>query len=332
MQWSKTKIAILAVVGVALMGADLAYKDRATLTGLVGKDQTTGISTTIIDGTTDTSKFGLNTFIINSSSNPLAIQGLSGSPGTPSGGILTIQGVTGMTPVTTTSTSTGVKSSLNSTTAQLAASATFTGTGESVLPYQNIQLSGRSDQAGTYKVQWSNDNSTFFDDDSVYTLAAGATFKVSYGRAFQFFRASFTNTGGSTTTTFFLSVIYDGQRPKPSSSRTGDPVGMESDAELVKASLTGVNLTADAPTFATVGLTSASISAADANVKGFSFTNTSGAIISLGFSGNAAVLRSGVTLYPGDSYGMEPLDSALTGAVSAIASVASSNLAIQRWK
>lgn len=92
---------------------------------------------------------------------------------------------------------------------------------------------------------------------------------------------------------------------------------------------TKTDLTPSAPTFASVGLTSAQAVAANASRKGLTLTNTSSAIISLGF-GSAAVLNSGVTLYPMGVFFMGEYDFDL-GAVNAIASAAASNLAIQEY-
>ena len=92
---------------------------------------------------------------------------------------------------------------------------------------------------------------------------------------------------------------------------------------------TKTDLTPAAPTAASVGITSAQAVASNANRKGLVLVNTSSAVISLGF-GNAAVLNSGITLPP---YGMFEMDEYTfdTGAVNAIASAASSNLAIQEY-
>lgn len=90
------------------------------------------------------------------------------------------------------------------------------------------------------------------------------------------------------------------------------------------------DLTPSAPTAASVGVASAQAVAANANRKGLILVNTSTNRISLGF-GSAAVLDSGVTLYPnGGSYSMGEYDFDL-GAVNAIASGATSNLAIQEY-
>src|SRR5262249_38649622 len=88
-------------------------------------------------------------------------------------------------------------------------------------------------------------------------------------------------------------------------------------------------LTASSPTAATVGVASAQAVASNGSRKGLILVNTSVNRISLGFAA-AAVLDSGVTLYPGGSFNMDEY-SLTTGAVNAIASAASSNLAIQEY-
>lgn len=92
---------------------------------------------------------------------------------------------------------------------------------------------------------------------------------------------------------------------------------------------TKTDLTPSAPVAASVGVASAQALAANAARKGVCCVNTSDARISLGF-GAAAVLDSGVTLYPGDSFHMEEYDFDV-GAINAIASAAASNLAIQEY-
>ena len=91
------------------------------------------------------------------------------------------------------------------------------------------------------------------------------------------------------------------------------------------------DLTPSAPTSASVGVASAQVVAANAPRKGLSLRNlsTSGQRISLGF-GATAVLDSGVTLYPLDTFEMADYDFDL-GAVNAIASAASASLGIQEW-
>lgn len=87
-------------------------------------------------------------------------------------------------------------------------------------------------------------------------------------------------------------------------------------------------LTPSAPTAATVGVASASALAANANRKGLVMTNTSANKISLNIVGGTAVLNSGIVLYPGGTWYMDEF-TFTTSAIFAIASAASSNLAIQ---
>jgi len=91
---------------------------------------------------------------------------------------------------------------------------------------------------------------------------------------------------------------------------------------------TGAPLTPASPTAATVGVASASSLATNANRKGLVMTNTSNARISLNIVGGAAVLNSGITLFPGGVWVMDDF-TFTTSAIFAIASAASSNLAIQ---
>ena len=92
--------------------------------------------------------------------------------------------------------------------------------------------------------------------------------------------------------------------------------------------ITPTPLTPSSPTAASVGVTSAQALAANAGRLGLVLINTSSNYISLGF-GAAAVLYSGVTLNPnGGTYVMDSFTFNLS-AVNAIASGASSNLAVQ---
>lgn len=88
-------------------------------------------------------------------------------------------------------------------------------------------------------------------------------------------------------------------------------------------------LTASSPTAATVGASSAQALASNSTRKGLVLVNTSANTISLAF-GATAVLNSGITLDPGASFTMTT-NTLSTAAVNAIASAASSNLAIQEF-
>lgn len=99
--------------------------------------------------------------------------------------------------------------------------------------------------------------------------------------------------------------------------------------DSVTALISKQDLAPASPTAASVGVASAQAVAANASRKGLVLVNTSVNRISLGF-GAAAVLNSGITLYPGGAYCMGEYDFDL-GAVNAIASAAASNLAIQEY-
>lgn len=90
-----------------------------------------------------------------------------------------------------------------------------------------------------------------------------------------------------------------------------------------------IALTASAPTAATVGTSSAQAVASNASRKGLVLINTSGNTISFGI-GATAVLNSGITITPFGVWVMDQFNFA-TGAINAIASAASSNLAIQEF-
>lgn len=97
----------------------------------------------------------------------------------------------------------------------------------------------------------------------------------------------------------------------------------------VTTTTTPSSRTPSVPASASIGVTSAQILAANANRKGLHLKNTSANTISLGFAA-PAVLNSGITLGPNDAFWTD--DGCLTlGAINAIASVASSNLAIQEF-
>lgn len=96
----------------------------------------------------------------------------------------------------------------------------------------------------------------------------------------------------------------------------------------LKVTVVPPTLTVSSPTFATVGVTSASALSSNANRKGLVMTNTSSSKISLNISGGTAVINSGIVLYPGGNWYMDEF-TFTTSAIFAIASTASSNLAIQ---
>ena len=89
--------------------------------------------------------------------------------------------------------------------------------------------------------------------------------------------------------------------------------------------------TGNAPAAVTVGVSSGAAVAANSSRTGLALVNTSANIISIGFGANAAVLYSGITLYPAGSLTLNILDGCQQ-AITAIASAAASNLAIQEMQ
>ncbi len=92
-----------------------------------------------------------------------------------------------------------------------------------------------------------------------------------------------------------------------------------------------VALTGSSPATVTIAATSTSAVASNGSRKGLILTNTTSlSTISLNVAGGSAVLNSGITLYPHDSWVMDEY-SFTTAAINAIASVGSSTLSIQEF-
>ena len=89
-------------------------------------------------------------------------------------------------------------------------------------------------------------------------------------------------------------------------------------------------LTANSPSFATVGVTSTQVVASNSARKGLVLVNNSTANISLAFGGTA-ILGNGIVLYPGGVFFMDEY-MFTTSAVTAISTAAGSNLGVQEWQ
>lgn len=102
-----------------------------------------------------------------------------------------------------------IASSGNTTTAQLAASGTFTGTVESVYNQQAISILLTSDQPGTLTLyQYIDSGATKLAHTDVYTNTAGSPLSLAIVANGNYFKATYQNTGASTTTTLDLDVAY----------------------------------------------------------------------------------------------------------------------------
>jgi hypothetical protein len=102
-----------------------------------------------------------------------------------------------------------VLSSVNSTTTQLAASATFTGLIETVFNQQTISLLLTSDQPGTFHIkQYIDLAGTRIVSDWVFSIAAGVPFSRAFSANGNYFNLTFQNTGASATTTLNINTAY----------------------------------------------------------------------------------------------------------------------------
>ena len=100
-------------------------------------------------------------------------------------------------------------STANSTTTQLAASATFTGTVETVYNQQTISLLVVSDQPGTLTcLQYIDAGGTKLAHTDVFTNTAGVPISRAIVANGNYFKLTYQNTGASTTTTLQVDTAY----------------------------------------------------------------------------------------------------------------------------
>jgi hypothetical protein len=99
----------------------------------------------------------------------------------------------------------------NTSTAQLAAAATFTGTWDSgdALLAESAQLMVTSDQTGTLYIDQSQDTAGSVGvQTKSYAITAGVAFNTAIGVIGKALRVRFTNNGSAATTTFAISTIF----------------------------------------------------------------------------------------------------------------------------
>ena len=100
-------------------------------------------------------------------------------------------------------------STANSSTAQLAAAGTFTGTVESTLSEPNISVLFTADQNCTLTLtQYIDSGGTRVISNVVIAIAANVPFSRAYVANGNYFKASVTNNGGATTTTLNLNIAF----------------------------------------------------------------------------------------------------------------------------
>jgi hypothetical protein len=243
--------------------------------------------------------------------------------GTLEAGVASIDGklpalVDGSQPVTPA----GIVDTGNSTTVNLNAGATFTGTGIEVSPkYGTISvciLSSHASATNGLKLQASLDNVSWETIEEYTYLAGSGLDSYSFAPSGRYFRLTYTN-GGTTTTKLAIFTVLRTGYTKSSSHRIGDVINAEKDAELVKAVLaamkpngdfTDIHCTAGGnlkvsveetegpietavpvrtPTTTSVASSASNVTilAANANRKGFSISNISTSKLYLSFTNPA---------------------------------------------
>lgn len=136
----------------------------------------------------------------------------------------------------------GVVSTANSTTANLAGAAAFTGTSEEVTDYAQIHVSVFSSHASAtdgLSLQQSSDG-TNWDITDTFTIAATTAKIITLQPAARYFRLVYTN-GGTLTTSLRIQTIFKSVAAKGSSQRPSDATSNENDFEMVSGFLHGFN-------------------------------------------------------------------------------------------
>jgi hypothetical protein len=224
----------------------------------------------------------------------------------------------------------------NSTTTNLAAGATFTGTGVEASPfYGTISvciISSHNSAVNGLKFQASIDNVQWETIEQYNYVAANGLKSYSFSPSGRYFRLTYTN-GGTTTTKLAIFTVLRSGAVKASSHRIKDNIDGEHDAELVKAvlaaerpdgSFTDINATQGGnlkisleevngidplpttvpvrtPTTTSVASSASSVTilAANANRRGVSIANDSTASLRLSFTSPATTTNAFIVLPPG---------------------------------
>lgn len=141
---------------------------------------------------------------------------------------------------------TNVVSDDNSTTANLTAGSTFTGTWEECLGFGTITVMVNASHASAtdgLKIEWSGDGSTVHADD-LFSHVGGSGEVWSFGVISKYFRVRYTN-GGTNQTSFIIQTILHKDVFKNSSHRISDEIDEDDDADLVKSVITGKDSAGD---------------------------------------------------------------------------------------
>jgi hypothetical protein len=159
-----------------------------------------------------------------------------------------------------------VASALNSTTVQLATTATFTGTVESVYNHQAISVLLTTDQPGTLTLtQYIDAGGTRVSSTVSVAIVAGTPYSRSWIANGNYFKATFQNTGGSTTTTLNLNIAYGILQPATSSGNLPTALQEVNGKTLSLGNTSNAN---SLPVTQSVETASGSITAVNANLTG----------------------------------------------------------------
>jgi hypothetical protein len=135
-----------------------------------------------------------------------------------------------------------VQSTGNNTSAQLAISATWTGTIDNILSYPQIVLSIRCDQAFTLVIeQFSDLAGTIVLPSITYTRIANEGFNQPITISGSYYRIKITNTGTATTTNLFAETWYGTISSTPNLTNAGSlPVDIKTQSDYIVGQATQV--------------------------------------------------------------------------------------------
>lgn len=279
--------------------------------------------------------------VVSSSSLPsgaatAAKQPALGTAGTASADVITVQGVASMTAIKTDSSATTQPVSGTIAATQSGTWTVQPGNTANTTAWKVDGSATTQPISGT--VTANAGSGTFAVSAAALPLPSGAATETTLGGVLttSAFQARINTLGAKTSANSAPVVLASDQAALPITDNSGSLTVDNGGTFAVQAAQSGtwsVNtksaLTASSPTAASVGVASAQAVASNANRKGLVLTNTSANTISLGLAATA-VLNSGITLPPGSVFVMDEFTFA-TGAVNAIASGASSNMAIQEF-
>jgi hypothetical protein len=188
-------------------------------------------------------------------------------------------------------------SELNSTSTPLGAGASFTGGFQNVKDYATVVVSIISDKNSAtdgLNIEWSSDGVNVDNTDDFTFITTETGNKVfTFGIYAQFVRVRYTN--GATPQTFLrIQTLFLNGNIKPSSHRIADAISGHSDAELVRAVVTGQDVVtgqfSNVQTNSNQLLVRAELQGANTTVQGKRFITSTGVQTKVGASEEPLVL------------------------------------------